>query len=231
MKTSKAKFAALILLAANIASAFWEIVVMIFIGAAVAGTIFRGLYTIAAKIDPNNLPPNMPPANTEYVDVIPFIPPIIVYPMGLIPTNAIVIKEVADIPVPTTGVSFGMTYGTDSEQGPWIRSSFNLDDFTNAAVVTVADTPDAYSFAWSVNGQWWLYSITSNKGDNGNVTQLDRPPSADTNRYSEIVIERTTDFVQWTPVFINLYCPDNAAQFFTDTNAPADRGFYRAMMK
>jgi hypothetical protein len=228
MKTSKARFAALILLVANLASAFWMVVIMIFIGAVVAGTIFRGLYVIAARIDPVNPPPNIPLANTNYVVIVP--------PVTNTSAPNLVIKApspklVADKTISEAGVAFGMTYGVASEQGPWIRSSCNLDDLTNSIAVTVTDTPDAYSFAWLFNGQWWLYSITSNEGDVGIVTQLNGPPFADTNRYHEVVIERTTDFVQWTPIFINLYCPDNAAQFFVDTNAPSDRGFYRAMIK
>jgi hypothetical protein len=229
MKTSKVRYAALILLVANIASAFWMVVIMIFIGTCVAGTIFHGLYTIAAHIDPVNPPPNMPAANSEYIDIIPFIPPIVGGPWKVAPTNATIIKGVSDMPVPATGVTFGMTYGVVSEQGAWIRSGCNLDEITNSIVVTVTDTPDAYSFAWSVNGQWFLYSITSNAGDAGIVTRLDGPPSTDTNLYYSVMIERTTDFVQWTPIYTNLYCPDNCPQFFTDTNAPVDSGFYRAM--
>src|ERR1035437_255939 len=222
MKTSKARFAALILLAANFASAFWMVVIMIFIGACVAGTIFHGLYTIAASIDPANPPPNMPPTNSQYIDVIRI-------PTNNVPTNNAASKMFTDETAQTKGVEFGMTYGVVSEQGPWIRSGCNLAEITNSIVVTVTDTPDAYSFAWLFNGQWWLYSITSNKGDAGIVTQLDGPPSTDTNIYYSVVIERTPDFVQWTPIYTNLYCPDNFPQFFADTNAPADHGFYRTM--
>src|ERR1035437_5100233 len=60
------------------------------------------------------------------------------------------------------------------------------------------------------------------------ATQVDSPPKAIVTLHT-IVIERTTDCVLWTPIFTNAVCPDNCPQFFTDTNAPADRGFYRVL--
>jgi hypothetical protein len=124
-----------------------------------------------------------------------------------------------------------------------------------------ADTEGEYDYYLNFGGQWYYFTSTlttnldcfvTNYGgtvengclvtnDDGTVTdesliwsstatQVDRPPKGITTLHA-IVVERTTDFVQWTSILTNLYCPDNCPQFFTDTNAPSEQGFYRAMIK
>jgi hypothetical protein len=122
-----------------------------------------------------------------------------------------------------------------------------------------ADTDSEYDFYLDFGGRWFYFTstLTTNldcyvtnydgtvenqclvTNDDGTVTdwsltwsdaatQVDGPPKGIATLHT-IVIERTTDFIRWTPIFTNLYCPDNCPQFFTDTNAPADMGFYRVM--
>lgn len=47
-----------------------------------------------------------------------------------------------------------------------------------------------------------------------------------TNPLQSVVVERTGDFVTWSPVFTNQVYAGHK-QTFTDPDAPADHGFYR----
>jgi hypothetical protein len=225
MKNSKTKTVALILLAATAARAwiYWVGILMV---VAFTAYVVYNLETVAVLINPENPPNNLnPQANGEHLDIVwvPMIPP-----MG----PMVVRTKTADDSPPPPFTKFCMSYGMASDQGPWIRAGYNLAEFTNSpSVVVLTNTADTYSFTFTVNGQWWLFTATNvDSFDYGmEVTPIDGPTLSDTNCYYSVVIERSIDFQQWEPVFTNSACPADAAMIFIDTNAPFAGAFYRTV--
>ena len=131
-------------------------------------------------------------------------------------------------PVSGFTLQYGMAYDTNRNLLPWIgsppafvSSNTPVQSAKSSVVCDVLSvTTNSVDFTVSVDGLTWCFF-----GDDlaaGDYTYF-------WIKSQTVIIERTTDFVDWTPIFTNAACQINAAQFFTDTNAPADRGFYRVM--
>jgi|SRR5208337_4069009 len=134
----------------------------------------------------------------------------------------------------------------------------DLENDTNPPVYVTADTETEYDYYINVCGQWlysvntfatnYDCYVTNADGsvvntclqtnEDGTVTDgsligvssvyATNCPSSDVTPLHTVRIDRTTDFVTWTPVSTNL-CPTNAPQFYVDTNAPLPAAFYRAV--
>ena len=128
-----------------------------------------------------------------------------------------------------------------------------------ASPVVTVDTDSEYDFYLDFGSQWYFFTstlttnfdcfVTNDNGiiDNyclvtngdgtitdgslnwtGTSTLVDSPPKGLVPLHT-IIVERTTDFVQWAPIFTNAYCLTNAPQFYLDTNAPMAGAFYRTV--
>ena len=137
----------------------------------------------------------------------------------------IVLQAAAITPMPF------VTVDTDSEYdfyldfgGQWYYFTSTLTTNLDCYVTNYDSTTENGCLITNSDGTVTDWSLTWSSA----ATQVDSPPKAIVTLHT-IVIERTTDCVLWTPIFTNAVCPDNCPQFFTDTNAPADRGFYRVL--
>jgi hypothetical protein len=153
------------------------------------------------------------------------------YSMPLDVVNPPAVSSIESMPSsPASGftLQYGMAYDTNRNMTPWIGSP---PDFVSSntpvqsaksSVVcdTLYSTTNSCYFTVSVDGLTWCFFGDDLEAGNYTYFWIGK---------QTVTIERTTDFVDWTPIFTNAACQVNAAQFFTDTNAPADRGFYRVL--
>jgi len=129
-------------------------------------------------------------------------------------------------PNPLFPLKYGLAYDTNLNVVPWIVSPpASMGDSqpvesssTGVSCVTQYCTSNTIMFTVSVDGLTWCFV--------GN----DLVDGVYTNYWikSKILIERTSDFIKWTPVFTNSIGL-NTVELFTDNNAPRDKAFYRVM--
>lgn len=250
MKIYKIPTAALVLGLVNTAIAwiYWVLGLIVAVGAAI---VIYKLFTIARIINPEN-PPNelFPQANGEWVEVIPtiiIVPPIVPFTIKsppnktLLVTNvaentrivkpALLVTSVAEDKLTPPAFSMSMTYGvTYGDQKPWINTNGYVRGYTNLPPpLVLTDTAEAYAFAITFDGQWWLCSYTNN---DTTINQLAEPPDSATNYYRKVTVVRSLDLLSrvWVPLFTDEKCPVNSIRTFCDSNAPPDHAFYRTVI-
>ncbi len=132
--------------------------------------------------------------------------------------------------------------GLDALSTPWVSAGTNQPTNQNVNLQTLVDNSNEYSIAITVGSQTLFYSTTNPVADN-NWENFDYTAGSTnvltdngdvcilvTNTPCPVVIERSTDWLAWVPVFTNTATAGGPAQNFTDTNAPPDHAFYRVFI-
>jgi hypothetical protein len=120
-------------------------------------------------------------------------------------------------------LSFSVRYGLDALSAPWIAPG--VAQTTNPFVTfqELTNTATEYACAVTIMDRTLFYFTTNVDTEDtaGDETWLV------TNTPTPVTIERTLDFVSWTPLETNYALAGAPGQTFTDTNAPSDHAFYR----
>jgi len=130
------------------------------------------------------------------------------------------------------GLGVEFTNGSTLNVRPWIvtggttPAGVGSNTMTQGGVIqNVQVNPSLTStscvFTVAIDGTTFIYYTPDLNGldSNNDYTNTFDPQT--------VVIQRTTDFVNWTPIFTN-GIGLNTIESFTDTNPPASNGFYRA---
>jgi hypothetical protein len=213
-KENKRKFTSSSLMAfvAMIAKAWLWIIVAI-IATVILGYVFYKVVRVLRFIRP--VPPNQ-------VDV------------AVEPTNAsqIVVQFMSQPPVKKIdpGVVpfvYTMQYGISVDNQPWISPGMSMQNHVNGDVDWIVDSSDECWFTITFKGgQTFMFDYNAVDGtpmSNNNSSGI-FPCSPNT-----VVIERTTNMVDWCPIFTNACCGLNTVEPFTDINGPPQKAFYRSV--
>lgn len=113
-------------------------------------------------------------------------------------------------------------YGLDVFCTPWV--SANTNPAPLIMTQDIINNTNEYCVAVTVGNMTMFYDTTNvdSADTNGDTCCLV------TNLPNTVLIERTTAFVSWVPIFTNSQMTAGTALSFVDSNAPPDHAFYRS---
>ena len=117
-------------------------------------------------------------------------------------------------PAPT----FTLEYGLATDLRPWALDGSPLPPSPQAGQITsiITDEDALCVFTFAAVGNTIRYS----SWDGGDLVEVIDLPHT-------LVVERTTNFVDWQAVWTNSCVATNTVELWTDEAAPGDRAFYR----
>lgn len=120
------------------------------------------------------------------------------------------------VTMPTNGFTF--SYGCWNSNICWATTT-NPVPQTNGQVAVIINTPSEFAVAINMNGYEQFLAYDGNTG-----AELENS----SNGVCSMVIEKSTDLVNWSPIYTNDNCTPGAVQTYTDTNSVEPQAFYRA---
>lgn len=225
-KLGKKKWLVVLLatLVANLARAFIAIIIGILVLVVGAFVIYK-LIRLIHQVLPSNPPPPTPPPTNNVVQIWESPGDGTSWPIVIIPPIVPgAIKSLSDST--TFSLLYGVSFNPFGYGDPWTESGVTMST-SNCATRT--------SGAWELINNDHEDKVMVTEGDtmvtydfdvvnNTYTTSDSRPIPTNT---IPVVIERTTNFVVWVPIFTNTACDYNTVNGFTDSDAPIPWSFYR----
>jgi hypothetical protein len=183
----------------------WVLVVLAIIGIIVAGVIVYGLWKIATMLAPKETA-----VTNNLVQIITNNNDYSVKPL---------LQRFCETPSSVEPFTYTFQYGVSNVAGnhqPWMMPGSNLVSSVDGQPDYIISTTNEFNFSVTYGGYSYQYDVD---GQGNEISETNYPPQS-------VVITRSADLVNWSPIATNLQRGMNTVTTFTDSNPPPGQAFY-----